>query len=64
MEESEVDQPALHTRSRNHIVDGCLEDEPLCGDDVLLFSAIDDPDYMDFINTLNDPSRYEVDGKA
>uniref|UniRef100_A0A915CFH2 Uncharacterized protein n=1 Tax=Parascaris univalens TaxID=6257 RepID=A0A915CFH2_PARUN len=61
VEESENDQPALHTRSRNHVVDDCLEDEPLCGDDVLLFSAIDDPDYVDFISTLNDPSRYEVD---
>ncbi|VDM48652.1 unnamed protein product [Toxocara canis] len=61
VEERETDQPALHTRSRYPNTDTTADDEPLCGDDVLLFSTVDDPDYVDFISTLNDPSRYEVD---
>ncbi|VDK50473.1 unnamed protein product [Anisakis simplex] len=71
--DQEQDQPALHTRSK--YPNACSadaaaiastsalpidDDALLFGDDVLLYSAIDDPDYMDFITTLNDPTRYDV----
>uniref|UniRef100_A0A0N5AAE7 GON-4-like protein n=1 Tax=Syphacia muris TaxID=451379 RepID=A0A0N5AAE7_9BILA len=59
------DSMVVRTRSRvknREIVsfDSCnFEPE----NDVLLYSAVDDPDYMTFINTLNDPeaSKFDLD---
>ncbi|KAK6105334.1 hypothetical protein QQG55_19845 [Brugia pahangi] len=52
--------PALHTRSK-HESNIYPEDIPNFGDDVLLYSAVDDPEYVEFISNLNDPSKYDLD---
>ncbi|VDM08230.1 unnamed protein product, partial [Wuchereria bancrofti] len=52
--------PALHTRSK-HESNVYPEDIPSFGDDVLLYSAVDDPEYVEFISNLNDPSKYDLD---
>ncbi|VDN24950.1 unnamed protein product [Gongylonema pulchrum] len=54
--------PALHTRSKQQDSSTLEPDnEQLFGDDMLLYSAVDDPDYVEFIRSLNDPSKYEGD---
>lgn len=35
---------------------------PSFGNDVLLYTAVDDPEYVEFISNLNDPTKYDVDG--
>ncbi|KAL3998129.1 hypothetical protein ACH3XW_13770 [Acanthocheilonema viteae] len=52
--------PALHTRSK-HESNIYPEDMPSFGDDVLLYTAVDDPEYVEFISNLNDPSKYDLD---
>uniref|UniRef100_A0A915PJU5 Uncharacterized protein n=1 Tax=Setaria digitata TaxID=48799 RepID=A0A915PJU5_9BILA len=52
--------PALHTRSKREN-NAYPEDMPNLSDDVLLYSAVDDPDYVEFISNLNDPSKYDLD---
>ncbi|CAG9538705.1 unnamed protein product [Cercopithifilaria johnstoni] len=51
--------PALHTRSKHE--SNVYPDAPNFGDDVLLYTAVDDPEYVDFISNLNDPSKYDLD---
>ncbi|VDK74015.1 unnamed protein product [Litomosoides sigmodontis] len=52
--------PALHTRSK-HESNVYTESVPNFGDDVLLYTAVDDPEYVEFISNLNDPSKYDLD---
>lgn len=53
--------PALHTRSK-HEGNVYAENVSNFGDDVLLYTAVDDPEYVEFISNLNDPSKYDLDG--
>ncbi|VDD86033.1 unnamed protein product [Enterobius vermicularis] len=60
------DQLNIRTRSRTRNVEiECLEDDAIVSEnDVLLYSAVDDPDYMTFISTLKDPElRLDFDEK-
>ncbi|MCP9261076.1 hypothetical protein DINM_004168 [Dirofilaria immitis] len=52
--------PALHTRSK-HESNVYSENVPNFSDDVLLYTAVDDPEYVEFISNLNDPSKYDLD---
>ncbi|EFO26282.1 hypothetical protein LOAG_02198 [Loa loa] len=52
--------PALHTRSK-HENSIYPDDVPRFGDDVLLYTAVDDPEYVEFISNLNDSSKYDFD---
>ncbi|VDK70616.1 unnamed protein product [Onchocerca ochengi] len=52
--------PALHTRSK-HESNVYSEDVPSFSDDVLLYTAVDDPEYVEFISNLNDLSKYDLD---
>lgn len=61
------DQLNIRTRSRTRNVEiECLEDDAIVSEnDVLLYSAVDDPDYMTFISTLKDPElRLDFDGEV
>lgn len=56
--------PALHTRSKLQDVFKTSDQGRNFGDDVLLYTAVDDPEYVEFINSLRDPSKYIQDGNS